>query len=301
MNETSRESILKDAVGDAKAVKLTIEDVIRIPYSTVKEEIVSFIREFDEKYGFNKYIIGLSGGIDSSVALKILVEALPPEKILALIMPDKRVTPQDDTLDALGLARQFGISYKMIEISGIVDKYLESIGGPGSRIAVGNLRARVRANLLYFFANDANGVVVGTSDRSEILIGYYTKYGDGAADIHPIACLYKTQVRRLAKELGLPRQICEKPSAPRLWEGHLAEDELKIRYEDIDLALYALFDVGLTIEDAVNATGLPRKIIEKVVEMHVSSRHKRRLFNVPHISIVKTPIRELEAVGEALR
>ena len=301
MNETSRESILKDVVNDVIAVRLTIEDVVRIPYNNVKDEIISFIREFDEKHGFNKYVIGLSGGIDSSVAYRILVEALPRDKILTLIMPDKRVTPPNDTLDAIELARQFGVDYNVIEISGIVDRFLESIGRTGSRIAVGNLRARVRAGLLYFFANDANGVVVGTSDRSEILIGYYTKYGDGAADIHPIACLYKSQVRRLARELGLPREIYEKPSAPRLWENHLAEDELKIKYEDIDLILYALFDLGLTIDDTVNATGLPREIVQRVVEMHVSSRHKRRLFNVPAISIAKRPIRELEVVGEVLR
>jgi len=148
-------------------------------------------------------------------------------------------------------------------------------------------------NILYYYANKYNGLVVGTSDRSELLIGYYTKYGDGAVDILPIGALYKTQVRKLAEKLGLPRRIVEKPSSPGFWVGHLAEDEIGIKYEVIDVVLYALFDKGLKPEEVPRYTGIDQGIVNKILDMHRRSRHKRVFPPMPRLSWVGEPIKEI--------
>lgn len=267
---------------------------MNIPYSEVVSEITEFLEGFDREYRPGKYIIGLSGGLDSSVTLALLVKALSPEKVLGIIAPDSRSTPPGDVKDAVSLAKALGIEYRVFYIDEIVDSYrvipdFEFEEG----LALGNLRARVRMNALYYYANKLNGIVVGTSDRSELLIGYFTKFGDGAADIHPIAPLYKLQVRALGEYLGLPSNIVGKPSAPYLWRGHTAEKELGARYEEIDVVLYALFDLGIPPQKVPEATGVPAELVKKIIDMHVRSRHKRRLINAPRLRIAPEPIREL--------
>ena len=132
-------------------------------------------------------------------------------------------------------------------------------------------------------ANKYNYIVVGTSDKSELLLGYFTKYGDGGVDILPIGCLYKTQVRALGKYLGIPGRIIAKPSSPRLWPGHLAEEELGFKYEDVDPVLYALFDLKLPIEETVYKTGKSIEFVKKIYEIVQKNEHKRKTPPVPSI------------------
>ncbi|MEM0031165.1 MAG: NAD+ synthase [Desulfurococcaceae archaeon] len=275
-------------------MKITINDILNVPYEKALNEIHQFISMYLSEVGVMRVVFGLSGGLDSSVLLSVLARILPPENITALIMPDTRVTPPEDIEDAVSLAVKYGVKYHVIHIDSIVDSY-SAMGffNLHDNLPTGNLRARVRMNILYYYANKYNALVVGTSDRSEMLIGYFTKYGDGAADVFPLACLYKTQIRELGKLLGLPAKIIYKPSAPRLWRDHTAEGEIGYKYDEIDLALYALFDLNMSIEDAVEATGLPRELFEKILFMHRRSRHKRMNLVIPCLPWLKSPIREI--------
>jgi len=238
--------------------------------------------------------MGLSGGIDSSVLLTILVHSLPEKCIVALIMPDSRSTPEEDVEDAIDLAESLGVKHHVFYIDKIVDSYtIAPFVEIREDLATGNLRARIRMNLLYYYANKYSGVVAGTGDRSELLLGYFTKYGDGAVDFLPLGCLYKSQVRELGKRLNIPVKITSKPSAPRLWRGHTARGELGFDYEKIDLALYTLFDLKLTLKEAIEYTGLPRDLFEKVLSMHRASRHKRTTPPIPVLPWLQNPIFEL--------
>ena len=144
-------------------------------------------------------------------------------------------------------------------------------------LALGNLRARIRANIIYYYANLKNLLVLGTSDRSEYLIGYYTKFGDGSADLLPIVSLYKTQLREFAKTLGVPNNIITKKSSPHLWKEHLAEVEIGLSYEVIDSILYCLVDKKMSIDETIQATEIQRDAVEKINHMFQNSQHKRIL------------------------
>ena len=139
----------------------------------------------------------------------------------------------------------------------------------------GNLRARVRTNILYYYANSKNYLVLGSSDKSEHLIGYFTKFGDGAADLTPIISLYKLQIREIAKYLGVPDNIISKKSSPHLWEDHEAEEELGVSYEEIDSILYCLVEKKLSVDETVKITQIEKSTIEKIYELNRNSEHKR--------------------------
>lgn len=248
--------------------------------------IVRFIREYFTHSGARAAIVGLSGGLDSSVTAALLTEALGKENVRALILPYEGVSLKSDIEDAISLCESLGVKYEIIDIRSIVDtvrRSLEGSLGTLGKITLGNIMARTRMILLYAYANCLNGLVVGTSDKSEILLGYFTKYGDGAADIMPIGDLYKTQVRLLAMKLGIPERIVSKASSPGFWTGHLAEDELGARYEDIDCVLYALIELGLSPPEVTNAIGIKEETLEIVLKRLTKYKHKRRPPVIPRI------------------
>ncbi len=261
---------------------LTLDKLTNLDFEYVVSEICSFIVRQVEDSGCRGAVVGLSGGIDSSVTAFLLVRALGSDRVLGLIMP-YITTPKEDVEDAKKVAEILGIKYRIIDISNIRDAYAKSIPDfdENDRIPTGNLLPRIRMTLLYYYANKYNMIVAGTGDRSEILIGYFTKYGDGGVDILPIGSLYKTQVRALGKYLGVPESIVKKPSSPRLWPGHIAEEELGLKYEEIDLILHCLFDLGLDIDETVKETGISRDKVVKVVKMYETTKHKRRLPPTP--------------------
>jgi NAD+ synthase len=273
---------------------VSLRDIVRIDYQEVIKSIGVYVEGFVEESGVDKFVLGLSGGVDSTTLLYLLSRLVERDKIIGLIMPDTRTTPIEDVEDAVRVAKNLGVKYYVVPIDTIVDSYgVAPFYDPLEKLATGNLRARVRANLLYYYANKHGALVVGSSDRSELLIGYFTKYGDGAADLYPLSSLYKTQVRELAKYLGVPEEIIRKPSAPRLWKNHTAEGELGLNYETIDLALYALFDLNLSIEEAAEATGLPVEVIDRVLKMHRSTRHKRIGLKTPVLPWLPQAIKEI--------
>ncbi len=217
-------------------------------------------------------VFGLSGGIDSSVVAALCARTIK-DRTLALIMPDSGISPDDETGDALGLADSLGLEYKLIDIKPIVNEYAKYLE-PDMR-ARGNLRARIRANILYYYANLGNRLVLGSSDRSEWLVGYFTKFGDGAYDMAPIISLYKLQVRGLARYLRVPEGIISKKSSPHLWENHLAEDEIGLPYEEVDSILHCMVDGGMGINEAASECRIDAKQVKKIFSMYENSAHKR--------------------------
>ncbi len=255
-------------------------------YEQVVRTISGFLREHVETSGRGGVVIGLSGGLDSSVACALAVEALGSERVHGLIMPDRRVTPEGDVEDAMELAKTLRVSYQIVEVDSIYDAFSEAMKfyQPSADIPNANLRARIRMILLYYYANLKNLLVCGTGDKSEIMIGYFTKYGDGAVDILPLGDLYKTQVRELARRLNLPRKIVEKPSSPRLLPGQTAEGELGVGYDEIDRILYLHFERGLAPEEIERRAGIERRKIDVVIARVHANEHKRRL---PPIAKIK--------------
>ena len=166
-----------------------------------------------------------------------------------------------------------GIEHKLIDIKPIVNEYAMYLE-PNER-SRGNLRARIRTNILYYYANIKNYLVLGSSDKSEHLIGYFTKFGDGASDLTPIISLYKLQVREIAKYLGVPDNVISKKSSPHLWKDHEAEEELGASYEEVDSILYCLFEKKLSIDETSNMTQIEKSIVEKIHKMNINSEHKR--------------------------
>lgn len=249
-----------------------VEEIIKKDYNILQNKIGSFLVDEVATRKSQGVTFGLSGGIDSAV-LAMLCAKFVREKTLALIMPNSKITPQIDTEDAIKIVDSLHLEYKLIDIGFIhkeYSKYLEP-----NPLAIGNLGARIRSNILYYYANARNYLVLGAADRSEFLIGYFTKYGDGAADLLPLVSLYKTQIREFAKFLNVPNNIISKPSGPRLWEGHLAETELGIDYDEIDSILHCIVDKGLSLEETAKIASIPISNVYKIYQMNKKSEHKR--------------------------
>ena len=197
--------------------------------------IIEFIRLEVSRAQSQGVVLGLSGGIDSSVAVSLATNALGNNRVLGLILPDRNVSEQKDIDDAVELSKQLGIKYQIIDITEIKQKYLDLL--PLEKKSIGNLTARIRMTLIYYYANLFNKLVLGTSDKSEMMIGYFTKFGDGAADLLPLADLYKTEVRELGIYLNVPKTIILKKSTPSLWLNQTAEKEIGMEYKKIDAIL----------------------------------------------------------------
>jgi NAD+ synthase len=251
----------------------TLEELLGQDYKKISNKIEKFISAYISKSSAKGLVIGLSGGLDSSVVLKLSVNALGRSNVLGLVMPSD-ITPGEDTTHAIDLAKELRIRYHIIDIHPIVQKFEEVL--PENKEARGNLMARIRMSILYYYAGVNRYLVAGTSDKSEVQIGYFSKFGDGAADIMPIAVLYKTQVRALARYLGVPAVIVQKKSSPRLWENHLAEEEIGMDYEMIDQILHLLVDKKISPRDVIRNLGVSTKHVNKVKGMIEKNLHKRR-------------------------
>ena len=236
--------------------------------------IASFIGRVVSSAGVGGVVVALSGGIDSAVVGALCVKAVGRKRVLGLLLPSDH-TPADDEEDARGLAEAWGIRTERVPISKVVQGIVESTRVDGTRIARANVEARVRMMVLYYYANSLGYLVAGTGDRSEALLGYYTKWGDGGADFFPIVHLYKTQVRELGAYLGIPKSILTKPPSPQLWPGHKATDEIPAGYDKLDIALHWLFDLKATPANAASRAGVSLSVVRRALEMHLKTEHKR--------------------------
>jgi NAD+ synthase len=229
-------------------------------------------------------VLGLSGGIDSSVAASLATKALGNQRVIGLILPDKKISEQKDIDDAIDLSKLLDIQYHIIDITKIKQKYIDLL--PVEKIPLGNLTARIRMTLLYYYANFYNKLVLGTSDKSEMVIGYFTKFGDGASDLLPLADIYKTQVRELGNYLNVPQTILLKKSTPSLWLNQTAENEIGMEYEKIDEILKFLEEYNSAISKKdLGKNRFSKKDVEFIQNLISKNLHKRKLPKICYISL----------------
>ena len=245
-----------------------------LDFNSVVEIITAFIREKVNEAGAEGVVIGISGGIDSATTAYLAVKALGKEKVLGLIMPYYQ---NQDVEDAKLVCSSLGIECREINIKPIVDSFVSQLGFHPDKRSLGNIMARTRMVLLYAHANAKNYLVLGTSNRSEFLTGYFTKWGDGASDYTPLINLYKTEVWEVAKLVGVPERIIEKKPTAGLWEGQTDEDELGISYRLLDEILWRLVDLRKDKEEIAEELGVPIERVEYVENLVKRSEHKRRL------------------------
>jgi NAD+ synthase len=202
--------------------------------------LVNGLKDFFKKNNKTKAVIGLSGGIDSAVCLAISVKALGNENVTAIFMPDIKITSNESKINVIKLSKQFNVNLIEISINNIEDSF--KLNWKRNEIAKMNLKARIRMLILYDYANSNDALVIGTSNKSEIYLGYGTKYGDSASDIMLIGDLYKTEVYELAKNIDIPKEIIERKPSAELKKNQTDEEEMGIKYEIADKIIETLLN-----------------------------------------------------------
>jgi NAD+ synthase len=251
---------------------------LEIDFSEAQTRIVRFIKEYVENAGAKGIVLGLSGGVDSATIAALSSQAIGGQNVLALLLPEEETFKQKDVDDAFAIAQQFHLQTQVCDMTEALQTLYRSIPAfnPNDRLCKGNIKARTRMVFLYYYANSQFRIVCGTSDKSETMMGYFTKWGDAAADLAPIIDLYKTQVRKLAMHLGIPQELALKPSTPSLWPEQLAESELEIKYEVLDLILLGLERFMKSGEIAAQL-GIEQAVVDRVQARWLATEHKRRM------------------------
>lgn len=254
----------------------------------IRDLIAQSIRTRVEKTNMNGGLVALSGGIDSSLVTLLAKNALKND-LIALIMPEEGVTPAEDIEDALSLVKENNIEHFIIPINSLVstfESYLpnDKYSQEQRTYVLANVKPRIRMIINYLFANIRNLLVIGTSNKTELLLGYGTKYGDLAADIYPIGDLYKTQVWQLAEFMGLPADIVKKAPSAGLWKGQTDEQELGHTYAEIDSVLFCLVDLELSVRETVKLLGISEEAVLDIYHRVIRNEHKRRTPTITRIS-----------------
>jgi len=248
-----------------------------------EEAILEFISEKVRESKAKGVVVGLSGGIDSAVTSLLCAKALGPDKVLNLFLPS-RSTPVGDKEDVEAFCERFGMELRTLDISATVDALKKTLPGLEDKRLIGNATARLRMIALFHHAKMLDRVVMGTSNKSELLIGYFTKFGDGGADFCPLGDLYKTEVRELAMRLEVPQPILDKVPTAGLWEGQTDEGEMGLTYEELDQILVGI-ELNLSNEDIASRTKIQLEKVEKVWAMHRATVHKRKTPLIPKIGL----------------
>ena len=264
-------------------VRLT-PSALDLNLTEIENRITRFIREYVEKAGANGIILGLSGGVDSSTIAALSSLAIGGDRVFGLLLPERETFSRKDIDDALSVAERFKVKTQTCDITPVLESFYATIPifDQADRLCKGNIKARTRMIFLYYCANKLNRIVCGSSDKSETMMGYFTKWGDVAADISPIMDLYKTQVRRLAEHLGIPVELAMKPSTPALWPDQFAETELGMKYEVLDLILFGL-ERFMGTEEIAEQLKLDNALVEGIKKKWLSAEHKRRMLLAPKL------------------
>ena len=252
--------------------------ILDLDWSEVETKIKRFIKDYVEKSGAKGMVLGLSGGIDSCTAAVLSALAIGGDKVFGLMLPEQETYNAKDVEDAKLVAEKFRFKTEIIDVTSTLEAFYTStpIFESTDKICKGNIKARVRMIYLYYYANRLSMLVCGSSDKSETMMGYFTKWGDVAADISPLMDLYKMQVRKLAQHIGVPKEIVTKPASPALWPGQLAEEELGIKYEGLDLTLYGL-EHFMNTEEIAEQLGVKQELVNKIKLRWLHMEHKRRM------------------------
>ena len=259
---------------------------LSIDIEEAKTVIEDFIKTYVKNAGCNGVVIGLSGGVDSAVTTILCIEALGNKNVKCLFLPDS-TTPESDIRHKEILVKKFNLDCKTINITPLVNEFLKYCIIKPDKYALANIKARIRMILLFEYANMTKNLVCGTSNKSELLVGYFTKYGDGGVDIIPIGDLYKTQVWELAKKLNIPEEIISKPPTAGLWKDQYDEDELKLSYDKLDKILAGL-EKKIDKKTIAKLANVKPFDVERIENMRIHSQHKRRNALIPKIGI-RTP------------
>jgi NAD+ synthase len=242
--------------------------------------LTNFILEETKKVGFHNVVVGLSGGVDSALTTKLATIALGCDHVFAYILPYK-FSNKENVNDAVNYAKHLGINYEILDITPMADPYI--LNNNLSNLRIGNILARLRMVVLFDKSAQHNGLVLGTSNKTELLLGYGTWYGDMASSINPIGDLYKTQVWQIGEYLKIPLNILEKAPSADLWEGQTDEKDLGFKYNEIDSLLYYLVDQRMGI-DKLTKLGFKVEMIGRIKEMIRKSQFKRQLPVIAKIS-----------------
>jgi len=241
------------------------------------EKAITLIRKFitDQltESGLAGYVVGLSGGIDSALSASLAVNSVGPDRVMAVVMPYRTSGP-GSRADALKLIDQLGIAHREVDITPMLDAYFDRIDDR-PRIRVGNKMARERMSILFDVAHELDRLVLGTGNRTEFCLGYTTLFGDAACSVNPVGELYKTEVRELARRLGIPRAIIDKPPTADLWINQTDEGEIGVTYEQIDAILRRIVDDGERSIQALEKDGMKRGQLERVVTLLNRNYFKR--------------------------
>jgi NAD+ synthase len=258
--------------------------VLELNFEDVSTRIIRFIRTYVENSGAKGIVLGMSGGIDSNTIGALSALAIGGEKVLGLMLPENETYNPKDISDAQEVADKFGIQTQICNITPALEGVYKSIllFDPNDRVWKGNIKARMRTVFIYYHANKLNRIVCGSSDKSETMMGYFTKWGDVASDIAPIMDLYKTQVRKLAACIGIPRELVEKSSTPALWPDQSAEGELGIKYELLDRILFGL-ERFMEPKEIANTIGIEERDVNSIKQRWLRVEHKRRMPLTPKL------------------
>ena len=240
----------------------------------VHNELVEFLRESFKKAGFSKAVLGLSGGRDSALVAYLLRDALGKENVLAIMMPYKSSNP-DSLNHAKLVVEDLKINAKSIEITDMIDAYFKN-EKEASSLRMGNKMARERMSILFDYSSKENALVVGTSNKTEIYLGYSTQFGDSACALNPIGDLYKTNIWDLSRYLKIPNELIEKKPSADLWEGQTDEQEMGLTYKEADQVLYRMLEENKTVEEVL-AEGFNKDLVDNIVRRMNRSEYKRRM------------------------
>ncbi|PIU42278.1 MAG: NAD(+) synthetase [Candidatus Omnitrophica bacterium CG07_land_8_20_14_0_80_42_15] len=250
------------------------EKGLAINAAYVEKKLTGFIKREFKKKNFKKAVFGLSGGVDSSLVAFLLVKALGSKNVTALFMP-YRTTAQESKRDFDAIVKILKIKHKIIPITSMVDCYFKKFP-EADKVRRGNKMARERMSILYDQSKVENALVIGSGNKTEILLGYATLFGDTACAINPIGSLYKTQIRQLARCIGMPERIIKKPPTADLWPGQTDESEIGITYEEVDKILYLAVDKKYKLPRLVKL-GFGKDSIDKILKRVDKFKYKREL------------------------
>jgi NAD+ synthase len=248
---------------------------LAIDTDAARRIIGEFIRAQLDQAGFSKVLLGLSGGIDSALVAYVASEAIGSDNVLSILMPYETSSPESRS-DAEEVVRRLGCPSELVDISAVVDAYFEDGREDAVPLRRGNFMARARMMVLYDHSVTWGGLVIGTGNKTEALIGYSTLWGDSASAFNPIGDLYKSQIRQLSAAVGVPEAIITKAPSADLWPGQTDEAEVGFSYAEVDRILFRLVDRRLSFDEVV-ADGFERELVERVDRMVASSEFKRQV------------------------
>ena len=257
-----------------------MNEIPKIDVEKTKEDIIKFVQEKVSQANADGLVVGLSGGIDSTVAAYLACEAVGKENVFGIVMPST-TTPTEDKIHGTAIAQSLGINYKEIAIDSILNEFLAVTQIKEDKLSIGNLKARIRMSIIYFYANSKNYLVNGTGNKSEILIGYFTKFGDGACDIEPIGDLYKTNVYELARYLEVPQQIIDKPPRAGLWNNQTDEDEIGMTYKLLDKILYYCLEKDADAQTMADELDIEVDEVNDIIDRVTRNKHKNKVPESP--------------------